>query len=312
MHGSDLITIGILNRNGLPQLQQVIEAAIAQEYEPKEIVVADNGSTDGSIEYLKKHTAVKLIENGRNLGYGAGKNIVVQNACGKYVLLLDNDIVLAQKNVVAGLFEFYRSINDIAFISVPLLEPDRKETQHYGLFYTSIKKARSIEELKKSKSFLVGGFIGGAVFFEKDIFQALGRYDTIYPFNLDDYDLSARAYLAGKKIYVLTSYPCLHVGIQQEPDLRSICWKNQYYLCGFTRMIWKNYRLKNLALWWPASSVWILYKMLKMSLKYKSPRPLWAYIKSLYFFLRDFPDTLKQRKKIQSQRTVKEDLFLKI
>jgi GT2 family glycosyltransferase len=312
MQGGDLITIGILNRNGMPILKDVVEALLAQDYEPKEVVVSDNGSTDGSIEFLKGFPAVKVIENGENLGYGAGKNIAVQNSKGQYILLLDNDIILTEKNILSGLLEFYRNTKNIAFLSVPLAESGKTKTGHYGLFYTSIKKEKSIAQLQKKKYFLAGGFIGGAVFFEKDIFNALGGYDTIYPFNLDDYDLSARAYLAGKKIYILTSCPCLHAGVQQKPDLKSVCWKNQYYLCGFSRMIWKNYKLVNLVIWWPAAVLWILFKSFSKSVKHISFGPLSAYFKSFGMFFRDFGDTLKQRKKIQTARTVKNDVFLKI
>lgn len=312
MQYNDLVTIGILNRNGLPKLKEVIEAVLAQDYEPKEIVVSDNGSTDGSIEYLKGCPSVKVIENGDNLGYGIGKNITVQNSNGKYILLLDNDIILTRKDVVSGVLNFYRNTENIAFVSVPLYENERMMTGHYGLFYTSIKKEKSIEGLQKIGSFLAGGFIGGAVFFEKDIFNTLGGYDTAYPFNLDDYDLSARVYLAGKKIYILASYPCLHVGVGQKTDLKSVCWKNQYYLCGFSRMIWKNYNFLNLVLWWPPAVLWIFLKSLSKCVKYKSLRPLLSYLKSFGMFFRDLADTLKQRKKIQAARIVKEDVFLKI
>jgi GT2 family glycosyltransferase len=54
----------------------------------------DNWSTDWSIEYLKNFRNIKIIENGRNLWYGAGKNILVKESSWEYVFMLDNDIEL--------------------------------------------------------------------------------------------------------------------------------------------------------------------------------------------------------------------------
>jgi len=307
-----LITVAVLNYNGAEKLKKVIPAILAQDYEPKEIIVADNGSTDESVEYLRQFSEVKVIENKSNLGYGAGKNALVRNAKGDYVLTLDNDIELPESNFLSKLFEEYKTLSNPAYLSPLLRDVNKDYIDTGGLYFNRPNKKIELADILGTGIKKVPRYRGGACFFKKDIFEKLGGFDEIYPMNIDDYDMSARAYLNGCSNYRTTNLLGIHLGVDTRTNIDALCWKNQYYLCGFTRMLWKNYKLKNLILWWPASSLWILYKMLKMSLKYKSPRPLWAYIKSLYFFLRDFPDTLKQRKKIQSQRTVKDDLFLKI
>jgi len=310
-HRKILITVAVLNYNGAEKLKKTIPAILAQDYEPREIVVLDNASTDGSVEYLKQFSEIKIIENKSNLGYGEGKNALVKNAGGDYVLTLDNDIELPESNFLARLFEEYKTLNNPAYLSPLLRDVDKDYIDTGGLFFNRPNKKIELADILGTGIKKVPRYRGGASFFKKSIFEKLGGFDETYPFNIDDYDMSARAYLNGYFNYRTTNLMGIHLGVDTRTNIDALCWKSQYSLCGFSRMIWKNYRLKNLILWWPASSVWILYKMLKMSLRHKSPRPLWAYIKSLYFFLRDFPDTIKQRKIIQAQRTAKEDLFLK-
>src|SRR5262245_44925586 len=57
-----------------------------------EVVVADNGSADGSLEMLRGRLDVELIENGRNLGYAAAVNQTFERSTGRLVLLLNSDI----------------------------------------------------------------------------------------------------------------------------------------------------------------------------------------------------------------------------
>ena len=89
-----LISVVMLNYNGLKYLKRTIHPILKLNYPTFEFIIVDNGSTDGSIEFIKKFKRIKLIENGENLGYSKGKNIGVKHAKGEYVLLLDNDILL--------------------------------------------------------------------------------------------------------------------------------------------------------------------------------------------------------------------------
>lgn len=307
-----LITIAVLNYNGAEKLKRTIPSILTQDYNPKEILVLDNASQDGSLKYLKQFGEIKVIESKSNLGYGPGKNALVKNAGGDYVLTLDNDVELPEKNLLSKLYEEYKTLNNPAFLSPLMHDVDKDYIDTGGLYFNRSNKNITLRDILNTGTKKVPRYRGGACFFRKDIFEKLGGFDEIYPINIDDYDMSARAYLGGYNNYRTTDLLAVHLGVETRTNIDAMCWKNQYYLSGFARMIWKNYRLKNLIIWWPISSAWILYKSLRMSLQYKSPGPLRAYIKSLYFFLRDLPDTIKQRKKIQSQRTEKEDMFLKI
>jgi len=312
MNNAPLVTIGILNYNGVDFLKEIIPSVFSLSYNNFEVVVLDNGSTDNSAEFLKNNKNIRLISNDKNLGYGAGKNKIVENSNGEYVLLIDNDIKFINIDTIKLLLDFYKRSEKISFVSIPLLNKNGTNTDHYGLFFSSIKKELSIDKICKTKPFISGGYIGGCVFFKKNIFESLGGYDTIYPFNIDDYDLSARSWNMGYKIYILSTIYAEHIGIATRINIDSFCWKNKYYFCGFNRMAFKNYLLINLLIWFPIIFIHILYKTIRKCFEFTSFKPFSSFVKSIALFISDFSDTIKERTVLQRNRIIGNDIFLKI
>jgi len=193
------------------------------------------------------------------------------------------------------------------------MDEGAKSIKNVAHYFNRIQlKSIKLQSVYKKGCHQIPGFQGGVFFFKKDIFMKLGGFDEIYIFNMDDYDMSARAYLYGYKNYLTSNVLAIHHGIDTRNNAESISWKQRTYLCGFSRMIWKNYTLMNAMIWWPLSALWIFCKVLKSSLKYQSFVPIRSYAASLRQFVKDFPSTLEQRRKIQSRRLVKKDEFLKI
>lgn len=88
-----LVSIIILNFNGLRFLPRCLQSLAATEYSPYEIIVADNGSSDGSLAYLREHfPTVKIIEFQDNWGYSGAYNRAIPQADGKYCVLLNFDV----------------------------------------------------------------------------------------------------------------------------------------------------------------------------------------------------------------------------
>ena len=85
-----LVSVMIGAYNAAPYLGEAIESVFAQDYEPIELVVVDDGSTDGTAEVARSFTRVKVIcqENGGN---GAARNRAVENASGELYAFLDAD-----------------------------------------------------------------------------------------------------------------------------------------------------------------------------------------------------------------------------
>ena len=92
-----LVSIVILNYNGKGYTKALLDSIKKIDF-PKnkiETIIVDNGSTDGSQEFIKKnYPYVKQIENKQNLGFDEGTNSGVRHAKGKYVAMLSNDIIV--------------------------------------------------------------------------------------------------------------------------------------------------------------------------------------------------------------------------
>ena len=87
---------GATPRDGLVYLEMVLETLAAQTFRDFDITVVDNGSTDGSVEYLRSRwPEVRVVELAENAGFPAAINRGVHASRGRYVALLNNDIELS-------------------------------------------------------------------------------------------------------------------------------------------------------------------------------------------------------------------------
>ena len=100
---------------GNPELTKGVVSSLFQPqpvYPNMEILVVDNGSSDGAIEDIQQYIApyenIRLIKNGKNLGFAAGNNIGIRQATGEYVMLLNNDTFVTP----GAIFAMMRALRD--------------------------------------------------------------------------------------------------------------------------------------------------------------------------------------------------------
>ena len=90
-----LITIGILCYNAKSTIGRAIESALAQDWMNTEILIVDDGSTDGSMGiingYLQSHSNIKAIRHETNRGTPASRNSILENFSGEYLAFFDDD-----------------------------------------------------------------------------------------------------------------------------------------------------------------------------------------------------------------------------
>ena len=88
-----LVSIVILNFNGANYLKTFLPSVLATAYQNKEVVVADNGSKDNSLEILAKYfPTVKVIQNPTNEGFAGGYNWALKQVQADYYILLNSDV----------------------------------------------------------------------------------------------------------------------------------------------------------------------------------------------------------------------------
>ena len=86
------VTIIVLNHNGKKFLKDCFDSLKAQSYKEFEVIIVDNGSTDGSLALIREHyPEFTLIANKKNLGFAEGNNQGINVARGKYIVTLNND-----------------------------------------------------------------------------------------------------------------------------------------------------------------------------------------------------------------------------
>src|SRR5690606_16354 len=89
------VAVLVLNWNGKELLGSCLPPLLAQDYPNYEITVVDNGSTDGSVDYLAADfPGVRILENGDNLGFAGGLNAGMRQTAGELLVLLNNDVIV--------------------------------------------------------------------------------------------------------------------------------------------------------------------------------------------------------------------------
>ena len=137
MNNMKLVSIIIVNWNGLKWLKLCLPSLAKQRYQPIEIILVDNASTDESTAWTRKHyPKVKIIRNGENLGFAEANNVGYRKAKGEYILLLNNDTIVKPDSLVE-LVQKMESAADIAGAqSKLLLMDDHSRLDAVGAFLT--------------------------------------------------------------------------------------------------------------------------------------------------------------------------------
>ena len=310
------VAIVILNYNGLHYLRKTLPAALNQKYDDFEVVVVDNASTDGSLDFLKSfNNKIRLVVNEVNLGYSSGKNIGVDVAQGDYIFSLDNDVLLNSDATLNYLVSEIRKIDESSIISLAMVNEGESETKYYSYCYGFFGPVynRSINVLRITKGlFLSGAPMGGNMFFAKKTWNLIGGFDSTQPYYLDDFDLGARASVLGCASYVSTMHFLPHLGVDQASNIEKWLWKYKYFFSGYSIVMLKNYNLHNLLFRYPLFILFTLLKTFKYCLKYRNLKPVKSLFWSTKFLLGNIHNVIKARNIIQSRRTTPKDLFLDI
>lgn len=123
-------SIVLLAWNGRAYLGDCLDAVLAQDYPDFEVLVVDNGSTDGSADFVAaQYPQVRLIRNAHNLGFAAGNNVGLRAATGDVLVLLNQDTVV-QPGWLVALAEVLQD-STVGIVGCKLLYPDGT-IQHAG------------------------------------------------------------------------------------------------------------------------------------------------------------------------------------
>jgi GT2 family glycosyltransferase len=212
--GGSGVAVVIVNYNGERLLPECLAAVAAQTLPVDEVVVADNGSRDGSLALLRtQHPGVRALVLGRNLGFAGGANRGVRATAAPWVCVLNSDATPAP-DWLARLTAAPRHERTWALGSVLVsaatgrIESAGDQYSAAGYAYKLLRD-RPLEELP-ADPYRVFAAPGAAPVFRRDVFDALGGYEERFFLYYEDVDLAFRAVLAGWHALLVPSARVVH------------------------------------------------------------------------------------------------------
>lgn len=203
---SPLVSIIILNYNGLKHLKVCLDSVLNTQYDNFEVIIVDNGSTDGSVEFVRNnYPNVRLLRLNRNIYTAGGYMAGVLVAKGKYVAILNNDVEV-DKNWLKPLVDSLEKMPWVAAVDAKyknFFDRDRFDDSaaagrwidYFGNNYT-----RGVNEQDRGQYDKFTYIFCALTIFRRDALMKVGGFDPSYIFGYEDIDLSWRLYLAGYKV----------------------------------------------------------------------------------------------------------------
>jgi GT2 family glycosyltransferase len=189
---------------------------------PYELIIVDNGSTDGTVDFLKSYSAgkgnVKVIFNLENAGFARGNNQGIKEARGEYVLLLNNDTVLPGMWLERMLRHFAAdgTADRVAGMVGPrsnyvkprqYAQPGYKDLTGYAQF------AEDFYRRNQGKRTEVPSLVGFCLAVRRKVFDQIGLLEESYSIGgYEDDDLCLRARRAGYHLFVADDVYVHHFG----------------------------------------------------------------------------------------------------
>lgn len=223
------LSILIVNYNGKKFLGPCFDSIRKYADVPHEVIVVDNASQDGSVDYLKQnYPGVHVVSSAVNLGFAGGNNLAAQNANGKYLLLLNNDTEIRSSiRPVIGLMD---ERADAGVLGCRLFYADKRQQESVGYFPTVLslilswlpfaKRFPNVSWLRRlvrldsqlyKQSCAEADWVSGAFLLTRTgLWHKLHGMDANYFMYMEDIDYCRRIQEGGHKILYSANCEVIH------------------------------------------------------------------------------------------------------
>lgn len=209
------VTVIIPNYNGLAFMEPCFEALDLQISEDFQVLVVDNGSTDGSVEWLKEHEIPSVFLE-TNTGFSGAVNTGIRAARTPYVILLNNDTEPDCHYVGEMLRAIERSPKIFSVSSKMIQLHHRELMDDAGDMYSVLGWAFQRGVGRSSAGYChpcrVFSACAGAAIYRREIFEEIGYFDELHFAYLEDIDVGYRARIAGYDNVYCPEAVVYHVG----------------------------------------------------------------------------------------------------
>jgi GT2 family glycosyltransferase len=204
------ISVVIVNWNRRALLQASLASLVGQKYRDFEVIVVDNGSADGSVEWLQDvaptfPVSLRIIQNTENKGFCAANNQGIQISHGEFVALLNNDAE-ADPNWLAELLGVIRGARDsdhVGMVASKILvweTPEKIDKVGHLIYPDGQNRGRGAGEIDRGQYDRVEEVLwpdGCACLYRRAMLDEIGGFDEDFFAYADDAELGLRGRIAG-------------------------------------------------------------------------------------------------------------------
>lgn len=218
------LSVVLLNFNGKHHLEAFLPSVV-QHSHPYDVIVVDNGSTDGSIEFIaSNYPTVSILPFDENYGFCGGYNKALQTIDAEYVVLLNTDVEVTE-NWIEPVLHKLQSNRDIKAAQPKIMDQKAKNAFEYagasGGYIDSLgypfcrgRIFQTLEEDEHQYDDCTNIFwaSGSCLFIHRETYLSLGGLDEDFFAHMEEIDLCWRIWSNGGKVVVVPKSKIYHVG----------------------------------------------------------------------------------------------------
>jgi GT2 family glycosyltransferase len=307
------VSVVIPNWNGKHWLKICLPTLRRQTFKDFEVIVVDNGSSDGSEEYMRRFfPEFRVVRLKKNLGFAGGVNKGIEASVGENIVLVNNDMKL-DKYFLKYLYESTK-MKDVGLVAAKVLQYYHSTLiDSAGDYIDIVGHANNIGRGDKNgpeydtprKIFLV---TGGACLIKREVFDRVGLFDEDYFAYFEDVDLSLRAQYAGFKAVYQPKAVVYHVHKGTSSKNRALLEYWQFR--NMTMNIIKDF--PDCVIWHKWNWLKILLVNIKTVQFFAKEGVLWSALRAEWYVLVHLPSLLAKRRVVQELIVVSPDYLRSI
>jgi GT2 family glycosyltransferase len=315
---NSFVSVVIVNYNGLEHLRKCVASLLLSEYPFYEIIIVDNGSTDGSVsritrEFEKYQNRIVILDLQNNLGFAIGNRFGANKAVGKYILFLNNDTKVESSSIgeLVKVMDRNPSIG-VAQPKILLMDkPDTFDCAGATLNVFGVSRPRGWNEKDIGQYDQMDDISyakGASMIVRKDVWSNLEGFDPLFFVYSEESDFCWRVWLSGYRVVFAPSTRVYHVGAATTTKFRPYFLRFQFYR-NQNVTVAKNLSLKNLIKYTPGL-VGINLIQVMLHISRNEPLSILSNLHGVAWCLLFFNKVWTKRLSVQRTRVVKdEDLF---